>query len=516
MTCPPQSLKCFSHLTQDAAYVFATRDVTRMVKVFHDAVEALWNLFILLQITASKLGVLFAKCQWLPGFERGLVVQTLRVTVPPPGLEEQQQQHMHEVVLHLALGDGMKDLQSHSVVMGFFFSLLLMQKTFQSEQFVGDALEICVGRKTTTLYALHFHQCWSSKLEGKFSPGLYQFAGPHLTVWSLRCQTALCAQVWMCVCIKHTDVASHLSVIGPQTNKALRTLPVKSTTHTHQSCRTIETPNLMNSPDHRSPRAQSRFWKVFRYSQNHFLEGKPSWWKSGHMFFLGRNPASFTHIRRKEKDAPLAVACVKFFPSGRQTSAYGFSLKWVFALDMCSLAAAAAYLSTATDRQDRERFFHSDTEPRCNLRLTPSLPPSLFPLLRLSLLSFSVSYKDTCIPSHSMWSILPWSCNSPTPCPPTGLPLHLQHSQTSFKSLPFPGWVSLPLHTLAHVCLCLCVRSHEPRRVLEEEANGFSRHHSQSYVKEKNQPKFNYIASTCTSLLSSSCTTHGKNQGVGC
>lgn len=124
MTCPPQSLKCFSHLTQDAAYVFATRDVTRMVKVFHDAVEALWNLFILLQITASKLGVLFAKCQWLPGFERGLVVQTLRVTVPPPGLEEQQQQHMHEVVLHLALGDGMKDLQSHSVVMGFFFPVV--------------------------------------------------------------------------------------------------------------------------------------------------------------------------------------------------------------------------------------------------------------------------------------------------------------------------------------------------------------------------------------------------------
>ncbi|KAG7225997.1 hypothetical protein INR49_018598 [Caranx melampygus] len=49
------------------------------------------GVFSIIQITASKLGVFLAEDQWLPGLKRRLVVQTLGVTAPPPGLEEQQQ-----------------------------------------------------------------------------------------------------------------------------------------------------------------------------------------------------------------------------------------------------------------------------------------------------------------------------------------------------------------------------------------------------------------------------------------
>lgn len=64
-----------------------------MVEVPHDRIEADAYFFILLQITASKLGVFLTEDQWLLGLKRGLVVQTLGMRVPPPGLEEQQQ-HM--------------------------------------------------------------------------------------------------------------------------------------------------------------------------------------------------------------------------------------------------------------------------------------------------------------------------------------------------------------------------------------------------------------------------------------
>lgn len=100
----------------------------------------------------------------------------------------------------------------------------------------------------------------------------------------------------------------------------------------------------------------------------------------------------------------------------------------------------------------REKFFHSDTEPRCSLSLDPSLltpflllplsPPLFFPF------ALSLSYKDTCIPSHSMRSILPWSCNFP-PLLPQGSP-HFQHSQTSSLSLPFPD-------KLSHTAQCVYV-----------------------------------------------------------
>uniref|UniRef100_G3P091 Biogenesis of lysosome-related organelles complex 1 subunit 3 n=1 Tax=Gasterosteus aculeatus aculeatus TaxID=481459 RepID=G3P091_GASAC len=49
------------------------------------------------EITASKLGVLLTESQRLPWLKRGLVVQTLGVTAPPPGLEEQQQDQEEEV-----------------------------------------------------------------------------------------------------------------------------------------------------------------------------------------------------------------------------------------------------------------------------------------------------------------------------------------------------------------------------------------------------------------------------------
>lgn len=88
---------CFSYLAEDAAYVFTTGHVTRVVEVLHDGVEAHSDLLIFLQITASKLGVVLAEDQWLLRLERRLVVQTLGVRVPPPGLEEQHQ-HMEKEV----------------------------------------------------------------------------------------------------------------------------------------------------------------------------------------------------------------------------------------------------------------------------------------------------------------------------------------------------------------------------------------------------------------------------------
>lgn len=88
---------CISYLAKDAAYVSTTGYVTRMVKVLHDRIEADSYFFILLQITASKLGVFLTEGQWLLGLKRGLVVQTLGMRVPPPGLEEQHQHMKNEL-----------------------------------------------------------------------------------------------------------------------------------------------------------------------------------------------------------------------------------------------------------------------------------------------------------------------------------------------------------------------------------------------------------------------------------
>lgn len=68
-----------------------------MIKVVHDGVKPDCYLLIFFHITASKLGILLTEDQWLLGLKRRLVVQTLGVTAPPPGLEEQQQYGEKEV-----------------------------------------------------------------------------------------------------------------------------------------------------------------------------------------------------------------------------------------------------------------------------------------------------------------------------------------------------------------------------------------------------------------------------------
>lgn len=67
-----------------------------MVKVFHDGVKTHGYLFIFLQVAASELGVLLAEDKWLLGLEGRLVVQTLGVTAPPPGLVQRQQDEEEE------------------------------------------------------------------------------------------------------------------------------------------------------------------------------------------------------------------------------------------------------------------------------------------------------------------------------------------------------------------------------------------------------------------------------------
>ncbi len=69
-----------------------------MVKVAHDGVKSHRYHFILVQITASKFRILLTEKQWLLRLKRRLVVQTLGVTAPPPGLEEQQQNEEKEVM----------------------------------------------------------------------------------------------------------------------------------------------------------------------------------------------------------------------------------------------------------------------------------------------------------------------------------------------------------------------------------------------------------------------------------
>lgn len=80
-----------SYLAEDAAQVPAAGHVTRMVEVLHDLVIADGYLLIFFHVAASKLGVLLAEDQRLQRLKRRLVVQTLGVAAPPPGLEEQQQ-----------------------------------------------------------------------------------------------------------------------------------------------------------------------------------------------------------------------------------------------------------------------------------------------------------------------------------------------------------------------------------------------------------------------------------------
>lgn len=70
-----------SYLAQDAANVLPTDHEPRVIKVVHNLVKSLWNLFVLLQIAAAKLGIIFAEAQRLLRMERWLVVQALRVGI---------------------------------------------------------------------------------------------------------------------------------------------------------------------------------------------------------------------------------------------------------------------------------------------------------------------------------------------------------------------------------------------------------------------------------------------------
>lgn len=90
-----------------------------MVKVFHNGVKPARYLLIFFHITAPKLGILLAEGQWLPGLKWRLVIQTLRVTAPPPGTEEQQQDGEKVVkgegVLQDASGDQIAGLYHRAV-----------------------------------------------------------------------------------------------------------------------------------------------------------------------------------------------------------------------------------------------------------------------------------------------------------------------------------------------------------------------------------------------------------------
>lgn len=77
-----------SYLAEDAAQVLAAGDEARLVKVLHDPVESNGHLLVLGRVAASELGVLLAEGQRRLRLEWRLVVQTLWVAAPPPGLEE--------------------------------------------------------------------------------------------------------------------------------------------------------------------------------------------------------------------------------------------------------------------------------------------------------------------------------------------------------------------------------------------------------------------------------------------
>lgn len=206
-------MKCFSYLAEDAAYVLAARHVTRMVKVLHDGVKLDWYLLIFFQIAASKLGVLLTEDQWLPGLERRLEVQTLGVTAPLPGPEEQQQDGEKEVreegvlqitglrghgakTLSLSLGQFGPRSNNHSSLCVIFHYNVWKEGIFvvrQSTCYISTS--ICQA------------QVWDSKFDFVkkgvliWCPGLRGFRQPCVCVWVCVCWSVN-------VCIKHT--ASHL------------------------------------------------------------------------------------------------------------------------------------------------------------------------------------------------------------------------------------------------------------------------------------------------------------------
>lgn len=88
--------KSESYLAQDAADVLPAGHETRVIKVVHNLVKSVWNLFVLFQITAAKLGILFAEAQRLLRLERRLVVQALWVGICMQEAQEEPKQKVEK------------------------------------------------------------------------------------------------------------------------------------------------------------------------------------------------------------------------------------------------------------------------------------------------------------------------------------------------------------------------------------------------------------------------------------
>lgn len=151
------------------------------------------------------------------------------------------------------------------------------------------------------------------------------------------------------------------------------------------------------------------------------------------------NPVSLT-LQRESKRCPSRRNFWKIFTPSSKSLTESCCVCSGNVLTCC--CGHKLYIQTESEREVLS-FRHSHTAA-----WNPSFLTSC--LLLLTLFHLLFSYKDTCIPSHSMWSILPWSCNFP-PLLSLSSP-HLQTSQTSALSLPFPDRL---IHTA--VCLRVCV-----------------------------------------------------------
>lgn len=92
----PGRPKTESYLAQDAADILPTDHEPRMIKVFHNLVKSVGNLFVLLRIAAAKLGILLAEDQRLMRLERRLVVQALRVSICMQKAQEEPKQKVEK------------------------------------------------------------------------------------------------------------------------------------------------------------------------------------------------------------------------------------------------------------------------------------------------------------------------------------------------------------------------------------------------------------------------------------
>ena len=207
-----------SYLAEDAAHVLATGYITWVIKVFHDSVKAGRYLIIFFHITASELRILLTKAQRLLGLKRRLVVQTLWMTAPPPGLEEQQQHGEKET-----RDDGrlqITDLLGHG-------AQSLSSGCGKSKQTVCDIIAKMCER---TMHMLHQHQRQSKTGLALNVSSPQEFGSVSVLI---RCPAVpgsrACAQRYA-VRIKRTYTASHLSVSWPDL-QSLRN---------HSVCRKVE------------------------------------------------------------------------------------------------------------------------------------------------------------------------------------------------------------------------------------------------------------------------------------